>query len=129
MRTSFSSFYPYTEYLDSDHPSFYTVHQFSDHLVWELQLVHTRSNIVIDRLSLMGLVTEIHPIWNDHLVLNYIFDIKDWNTELATEEQIAEVKAHYDARNTTRLEDFIAEHNSNIQNSSIYEHLVNNLSY
>jgi hypothetical protein len=84
--------------------------------------------MVIDRINLMGHIRDVSPVWYDHLVLNYVFDRKDWRDD-ATEEQIAEVKAHYDARNTTRLEDFIAEHNSNIQNSSIYEHLVNNVSY
>jgi type IV secretory pathway component VirB8 len=84
--------------------------------------------MIVDRIDLQGHIRDVSPIWYDHLVFNYVFDRKDWRDD-ATEEQIAEVKAFYDSRNTTRLEDFIAEHNSSFQDTAMYERLANNMAY
>lgn len=128
VNTSFSHFEPFTLDLTSDLPSYYSVHNYSDGHRWELRLYDIHADMIIDTIDLQGHIRDVSPIWYDHLVLNYVFDRNDWNDD-ATEEEIAWVKAFYESKNKTRLEDFITEHNSSFQDTAMYERLANNMAY
>lgn len=84
--------------------------------------------MIVDRINLEGRIRDVSSIWYNHPVINYVFNRSDWNDD-ATDEDIAWIKEFYDARNKTRLEDFITEHNSNIQDTALYERLANNMVY
>jgi hypothetical protein len=128
MNTSFEHFEPFNIDLTSDSPSYYRIENYSDGHRWELRLIDIHANMTVDTINLEGHIRDVSSIWYDHPVINYVFDRSDWNDD-ATEEDIAWIKEFYDARNKTRLEDFITEHNSNIQDTALYERLANNMAY
>jgi hypothetical protein len=119
MKTSFSSFYPYTDYLDSDHPSFYHIETFDNGIYWNLKLIHTRSGDTIDSINLEGHIRDVHPIWYNHLVIQARFNREDYVDDI-TDEKVAEIKAYHDTQNTTRLEDFITHHNATYLDTPMY---------
>jgi hypothetical protein len=128
VNTSFSHFELFNIDLTSDSPSYYRIENYSDGHRWELRLIDIHANMIVDRINLEGRIRDVSSIWYDHPVINYVFNRGDWNDD-ATEEQLAWIKDFYDARNKTRLEDFITEHNSNIQDIALYERLANNMVY
>lgn len=113
MNTSFSSFYPYTLDLDSDHTSFYHVETFDNGLVYQLCLIHTASSMIIDQLSLERKCSleNVHSIWHNHKVITARYDRNDY-IDSASEEELIKIQQYFDSRNQMTVVEFLNDHNN-----------------
>lgn len=92
----------------------YHIRTFDDGRQYELNLVHTNSNIVVDFISLRGKcsIERIHPIWHTHKVIQNVFNRKDY-VEDAPQDIMDIIKEQFEANNLMTVVEFIENHNNN----------------